>query len=471
MTENPPQWRFQSRGDGTSDTVHQRPLPPWCDRWLGCPAPYDRNGNLQWQSDYPSWPDSTWGGSNKGAPSSLAHREPSLPQPGAGPKLVMARGSRTGATRAPHEGGEAVAAGQQRRDGRNATAVAAAGGGGAAGEGPPRLGTWVSGPKETRARLQKYQAGMDALLRDVKGALSRNRALASRYAATFKRGVGARAAGARGASEPKDRSHAAIVRRARAWRARHRAVLAAGGLRVANATTQLPDLRGTGQAGWMLLIYEPTSVCDRNPGNGPVCGWSSTPHDWTDLVWKGQAVVPAVDFGSHLAFRAAIPLMPDRAFYMLLYGRLVVRQADTYTFCSSSRDGLRLFVDGALWLDDDGNHHPRRTCRPIPLIPGRHDLRVDGYRYPLGENRHGAAAKRLTWWGKDTGGHEQVVPSMDASSFKEMYENHRGWDLRVYPYYQHGSFARVPDDFSVPSRPPARRPPPAGTLPAASAQA
>ena len=29
---------------------------------------------------------------------------------------------------------------------------------------------------------------------------------------------------------------------------------------------------GAGLPGWMMFIYTPTSICHRNPGNGPVCG-------------------------------------------------------------------------------------------------------------------------------------------------------------------------------------------------------
>lgn len=72
-------------------------------------------------------------------------------------------------------------------------------------------------------------------------------------------------------------------------------------------------------------------------------------------------------------------------------GRLVVDKAETYTFITTSDDGVRLWVDGRLFIDAWTDHSKRDDTAEIALSAGRHDLRMEFY-----DNGHDAIAE-LRW--------------------------------------------------------------------------
>ena len=72
-------------------------------------------------------------------------------------------------------------------------------------------------------------------------------------------------------------------------------------------------------------------------------------------------------------------LRPDH--FGLVYEGLVRVPADGgYRFVATADDGVRVLVDGALVLDDDGNHAPRATGGEIALGAGLHPIRVEYFQ-------------------------------------------------------------------------------------------
>lgn len=64
-------------------------------------------------------------------------------------------------------------------------------------------------------------------------------------------------------------------------------------------------------------------------------------------------------------------------------GALMVPRDGEYTFRVVSDDGAKLYLDGALVLDNDGVHAPRgKDSAPLRLAAGRHDLVVEYFQGP-----------------------------------------------------------------------------------------
>ena len=83
-------------------------------------------------------------------------------------------------------------------------------------------------------------------------------------------------------------------------------------------------------------------------------------------------------------------------------GALMARESGMYTLSLRSDDGSRLWIDGAMVADNDGNHSMKTVSVSMPLSAGLHDLRVEYY-----ENE-GDAGLELSWTRPD--GVSETVP-------------------------------------------------------------
>ena len=83
-------------------------------------------------------------------------------------------------------------------------------------------------------------------------------------------------------------------------------------------------------------------------------------------------------------------------------GALLVREAGWHTLSLRSDDGARLFIDGALAVDNGGSHAMSTASASVPLSAGLHALRVEYY-----ENAGGAGLE-LSW--TRPGASSEVVP-------------------------------------------------------------
>src|SRR5690606_25167765 len=66
-------------------------------------------------------------------------------------------------------------------------------------------------------------------------------------------------------------------------------------------------------------------------------------------------------------------------------GYIQIDRAGTYTFYTHSDDGSKLFINGALVVNNDGDHGPYEQAGSISLTTGLHDIRALFYENGGGE--------------------------------------------------------------------------------------
>ncbi|MGB8330249.1 MAG: PQQ-dependent sugar dehydrogenase, partial [Polyangiales bacterium] len=86
-------------------------------------------------------------------------------------------------------------------------------------------------------------------------------------------------------------------------------------------------------------------------------------------------------------------------FHSLLY----VDTSGSYTFFTSSDDGSRLYVDGALIVDNDGLHAAQERSGTINVNQGYHTIEVTMFE------RGGSESLVVNWQGPDTGGLKEPI--------------------------------------------------------------
>ena len=171
----------------------------------------------------------------------------------------------------------------------------------------------------------------------------------------------------------------------------------------------------SGGSGFTLRMYGLNSDCIRGAGQAIVCPRKWIPHDyltdWDDHgeddrgglhSWEGSAVVPDVTATSMGWFTGKIP-GSSKSFLAVWWGQLPIVLFDDYEFCcSSARDGIRLFLNGKLLVDNDGRGSRSEKCEKINLDPGNHHIRVDGFQ--VDGSGGGGTSKICKYRGIDTGG-------------------------------------------------------------------
>jgi hypothetical protein len=98
------------------------------------------------------------------------------------------------------------------------------------------------------------------------------------------------------------------------------------------------------------------------------------------------------------------PTMGADTFSVRWTGRIEPRHSETYTFYTTSDDGVRLWINGQLVIDNWGDHAPTENASiPVSLAAGqKYDIRMEYY-----ENGGGAVA-RLEW--RSASQTRQIVP-------------------------------------------------------------
>jgi hypothetical protein len=103
--------------------------------------------------------------------------------------------------------------------------------------------------------------------------------------------------------------------------------------------------------------------------------WTRLP-DFEALVPLRTTLTPGID----LAARPG-----EDGFGLVFEGFVNVPASDIYTLTTTSDDGTRLFVDGQLVVDNDGEHGPLPASGEIALAPGWHALRLEFFEARGGE--------------------------------------------------------------------------------------
>src|SRR6185436_8901239 len=136
--------------------------------------------------------------------------------------------------------------------------------------------------------------------------------------------------------------------------------------------------------------------------SGPVTGLLAQYYDNMDLTnLKISRTDPTVDFD--WASGSPDPTIAADSFSIRWSGQVQPQFSETYTFYTTSDDGVRLWVNNVLLIDKWIDQGPTEWSGTIALTAGqRYDLRMEYY-----ENGGGATA-RLSWSSPSTA--KQVVP-------------------------------------------------------------
>ncbi|MET7335033.1 PA14 domain-containing protein [Nonomuraea sp. NPDC005650] len=107
-------------------------------------------------------------------------------------------------------------------------------------------------------------------------------------------------------------------------------------------------------------------------------GLSATYFDNADLTApKLTRIDPAVDFD--WGANAPDPAVSADTFSVRWTGKVIAARAETYTFITTSDDGVRLWVDGTLLVDNWTDHSKRDDSGDIALSAGAHDIKMEFY--------------------------------------------------------------------------------------------
>lgn len=124
--------------------------------------------------------------------------------------------------------------------------------------------------------------------------------------------------------------------------------------------------------------------------------------DLTNLVTTRTDATVDFDYGSGAPVGTAVT--SGDTFSARWTGQIEAPVAGNYTFTTTSDDGVRLWVNDQLLIDNWTLHAPTDNSGTIQLAAGRHNIRMEFY-----ENNGGAVA-RLAW--AYPGTPRQVVPQM-----------------------------------------------------------
>lgn len=163
--------------------------------------------------------------------------------------------------------------------------------------------------------------------------------------------------------------------------------------------------------------------------------------NWKWLNYVGEAEIREVQLSNGHDFRRKISKTPHSNYAWVIYGKVKVTGGGKYQFCTTSDDGSFLYVDGKRIVNNDGLHGARRRCGYKDLVPGKHEVRVEGFQH------HGGAYQRAMWRGPDTLNRLVAIPSyMDSKDIKALpsIPPPSQWLLRVYKT-NYSPFEMVPD--------------------------
>jgi hypothetical protein len=74
----------------------------------------------------------------------------------------------------------------------------------------------------------------------------------------------------------------------------------------------------------------------------------------------------------------------DNYFALRFTGKIKAHKSGRYSFCLDSDDGARLFIDGAIVIDNDGLHPRQAVWGTVELGAGLHDLEVQYFQHSGG---------------------------------------------------------------------------------------
>jgi PA14 domain/Concanavalin A-like lectin/glucanases superfamily/Bacterial Ig-like domain/Carboxypeptidase regulatory-like domain len=141
-----------------------------------------------------------------------------------------------------------------------------------------------------------------------------------------------------------------------------------------------------------------------NEDNSTKTGTGLTAEYYDNIDFTGKKFIridPTVNFD--FGYGAPDPSFDPDFFSIRWTGKVQPEFSETYTFYTLSDDGVRLWIDGNLVIDNYTNHGPTENSGTIALEAGRsYDIRLDYYEYNL------TAVVKLSWSSPSVP--KQIVP-------------------------------------------------------------
>ncbi|WP_026212694.1 PA14 domain-containing protein [Longispora albida] len=182
--------------------------------------------------------------------------------------------------------------------------------------------------------------------------------------------------------------------------------LLAGTAEIWQATTGAPQSAGSltvaGGTGTLTLPGRSVTTLVLTPANGLTATYANK-------AQPGDPVPPAtvrrVDPAVAFDWGRSAPAAGINAdnFLATWTGQVQADTAGTYTFTTTSDDGVRLWIDGKLLVDAWTDHSKRDDSGQITLTAGRHDIRMEYYEHGY------SAIAQLSWAGP--GITRQIIPA------------------------------------------------------------
>jgi hypothetical protein len=171
-----------------------------------------------------------------------------------------------------------------------------------------------------------------------------------------------------------------------------------GGVTLPNGGTA-PTPTATTAPATATTVPATATTAPAGNGNGLTAAY------FNNMTLSGTAVVNRVDPNVNFSWGTASPAtnLPADAFSVRWTGQVKAPTSETYTFCTTSDDGVRLWVNNVQLVNNWTNHAPTENCGQIALSQNQlYSLKMEFY-----ENSGGATAI-LKWQTASIA--KQVVP-------------------------------------------------------------
>jgi len=134
--------------------------------------------------------------------------------------------------------------------------------------------------------------------------------------------------------------------------------------------------------------------------------------------------IPAINFRNMNDFRAVVPGVPNTQYSAIFTGKINIRNAGTYVFCSKSQDGSIVTIDGSTVVDNGGIHGVSEKCGSKTLKKGEYEAKAEMFQSSWG------GYMVVTYQGLDTWDIKELLGSTEPTDFKRGDVSQ--WTMRMF---------------------------------------